>query len=65
MIEGHTSLQLTLRHFAGLVEAETIFSIVSEEGLVALLKGSVKSLAAHLPLPYAVCVDSAVNNISE
>ena len=54
-IECHISLQLTLRHFAGLVEAETTFSIMSEEGLVALLKESVKTLAAHLPLPYAVC----------
>ena len=54
-IEGHTSLQLTLRNFSGRVKAETTFSIVHTEGLVNLLKESVKVVAAWLPLPYPVC----------
>ena len=45
-IEGHTSLQLTLRHFLGRVEAETTFSLVHTEGLVNLLKETVKAVAA-------------------
>ena len=54
-IEGHTSLQLTLRHFVGRVEADTTFSIVQKEGLFNLLKETVKAVAAQLPLPYPVC----------
>ena len=47
-IEGHTSFQLTLRHFAALVEAETTFSIVCEE-LVALLKETKDTSSAFAP----------------
>ena len=54
-IKGHTSLQLTIRHFLGRVEAEITFSIVRTEGLVNLLKETIKVVAAQLPLPYPVC----------
>ena len=50
-IEGHTSIQLTLRHFLGKLEAETTFSLVHTKGLANLLK----AVAAWLPLPYPVC----------
>ena len=53
--EGHTSIQLTLRHFLGRLEAETTFSIVHTKGLVNLLKETVKAVAASLPLLYPVC----------
>ena len=54
-IEGHTSIQLTLKHFLGGLEAETTFSLVHIRGLVNLLKGTVKVVAAQLSLPYPVC----------
>ena len=54
-IEGHTSIQLTLRHFSGRLEAETTFSLVHTKGLVNLLKETVKAVATRLPLPYPVC----------
>ena len=52
--EGHTSIQLTLRHFLGSVGAETTFSLVHTKGLVNFLKETVKVVAAQLPLPYPV-----------
>ena len=54
-IEGHTSIQLTLRHFLGKLEAETTFSLVHTEGLANLLKETVKAVVAWLPLPYPGC----------
>ena len=54
-IEGHTSIQLTLRNFLGRLEAETTFSLVHTKGLLNLLKETVKAVAAWLPLPYPVC----------
>ena len=54
-IEGHTSIQLTLRHFLGKLEAETTFSLVHIKGLANLLEETVKVVAAWLPLPYPVC----------
>ena len=41
-IEGHTSIQLKLRHFLGKLEAETTFSLVHTKGLANLLKETVK-----------------------
>ena len=54
-IEGHTSIQLTLRNFLGRLEAETTFSLVHTKGLLNLLKETVKAVAAWLPLPYPMC----------
>ena len=54
-IEGHTSMQLVLKHFSRTVEAETTFSLMHTRELDNLLKETVKAVAALLPLPYPVC----------
>ena len=52
-IEGHTSVDVRLKHFAVKTDASVILSMLTED--VSLLKGFTKTLAALLPLPYTVC----------
>ena len=51
-IEGHTSVEVKLKHNAG---QYLVISILKEDGLIPLLKTIVKTLAGFLPLPYSVC----------
>ena len=53
-IEGHTSVEVRLKHFAVKMDASVTLSPLTEDGLVSLLK-DIKTLAALLPLPYTVC----------
>ena len=54
-IEGHTSVKVKIKHFAREEDASLTLSILKEDGLVSLMKDTVKTLAALLPLPYSVC----------
>ena len=54
-IEGHTSVEVKIKHFARDEDASLVLSILKEDGLVSLMKNTVKTLAALLPLPYSVC----------
>ena len=52
-IEGHTSAEV--KHFAVKMDASVTLSVLTEDGLVSLLKDIIKTLAVLLPLPYTVC----------
>ena len=54
-IEGHASAEVRLKHFAVKTDASVTLSVLTEDGLVSLLKDIIKTLAALLPLPYTVC----------
>ena len=54
-IEGHTSVEVTIKHSAGEEDVSLVISILKEDGLIHLLKTIVKTLAGFLPLPYSVC----------
>ena len=53
-IEGHTSVEVRLKHFEIKMDASITLSVLTEDGLVSLLK-DIKTLAALLPFPYAIC----------
>ena len=55
MIEGHASVEVTLKHSAEKEDVSLVISILKEDGLIPLLKNIVKTLAGFLPLPYSVC----------
>ena len=55
MIEGHTSVEVTIKHSAGKEDVSLVISILKEDRLIRLLKTIVKILAGFLPLPYSVC----------
>ena len=54
-IEGHTSVEVKIKHFAREEDASLTLSILKEDRLVSLMRDTVKTLAALLPLPYSVC----------
>ena len=54
-IEGHTSVEVKIKHFARDEDTSLALSILKEDELVSLMKHMVKTLAALLPLPYSVC----------
>ena len=51
MIEGHTSVKVTIKHSAGKEDVSLVISILKEDRLIPLLKTIVKTLAGFLPLP--------------
>ena len=56
-IEGHTSVEVTLKQGAGEEKEDVslVISILKAGGLIPLLKTIMKTLAWFLPLPYSVC----------
>ena len=54
-IEGHTSVEVKIKHFARDADASLVLSILKDDGFVSLMKNTVRTLAALLPLPYSVC----------
>ena len=54
-IEGHTSIDVTLKHTTGKEDISLVISILKADGLNPLLKTIVKTLAVFLPLPYYIC----------
>ena len=55
-IEGHTSVEVKLKHFAGKDNASLELLILKADGLFDLMKATVRTLATLLPLPYSVCI---------
>ena len=55
-IEGHTSVEVTLKQSAGEEkDVSLVISILKLDGIIPLLKTIVKTLAGFLPLPYSIC----------
>ena len=55
-IEGHTSVEVTLKQNAGVEkDVSLVVSILKLDGLIPLLKTNMKTLAGFLPLPYSIC----------
>ena len=54
-IEGHTSIEVTLKHSTGKEDVSLVISILKADRLIPLFKTIVKTLAGFLPLPYSVC----------
>ena len=54
-IEGHASVQVKLKHFAGKDDSTIALSILQADGLLPLMQFTVRTLATLLPLPYAIC----------
>ena len=54
-IEGHTLVEVKVKHFARDEDASLALSILKKDDLVLLMKHMVKTLAALLPLSYSVC----------
>ena len=54
-IEGHTSVEVKIKHFARDEDASLALSILKDNELVSLMKSIVRILAALLPLPYSIC----------
>ena len=55
-IEGHTSVEVTLKQSAGEEKnVSLVVSILKLDRLIPLLKTIMKTLAGFLPLPYSVC----------
>ena len=55
-IEGHASIEVTLKQGAGEEkDVSLVVSILKSDGLIPLLKTVVKTLAGFLPLPYSIC----------
>ena len=54
-IEGHTLVEVTIRHGAEKEDVSLVISILKEDGLIPLLRTIVKTLAGFLPLPYSIC----------
>ena len=54
-IEGHTSVEVTIRHGAQKEDVILVISILKEDGLIPSLNTIVKTLAGFLPLPYSIC----------
>ena len=57
MIDGHTSLEPTLRHHSAPTDVSCNFSVVPEKipQLPLMLKQAVICLSDYLPLPYNFC----------
>ena len=54
-IEGHTSVEVKIKHFARDEDASLALLILKDDELIPLMKNTVRTLAALLPLPYSVC----------
>ena len=54
-VEGHTSVEVKVQQFARDEDVSLALSILKDDGLVSLMKNTVRTLAALLPLPYSVC----------
>ena len=54
-IEGHTLVEVKIKHFVRDEDASLALSILKDDELVSLMKSTVRILAALLPLPYSVC----------
>ena len=54
-IEGHTLVEVKIKHSVRDDNASLALSILKDDELVSLMKSTVRILAALLPLPYSIC----------
>ena len=54
-IEGHTSVEVKIKHFVRNDTASLVLSILKDDDLVTLMQSTVRILAALLPLQYSIC----------
>ena len=54
-IEGHTSIEVKIKHFVGDDTASLALLILKDDKLVTLMQSTVRILAVLLPLPYSIC----------
>ena len=54
-IEGHTLVEVKIKHIMRDNDASLALSILKDDELVSLMKSTVRILAALLPLPYSIC----------
>ena len=54
-IEGHTPIEVKIKHFMGDDTASLVLLILKDDKLVMLMQSTVRILAALLPLPYSIC----------
>ena len=54
-IEGHTSVEVKIKHFARDEDASLVLLILKDSELVSLMKSTVRILATLLLLPYSIC----------
>ena len=54
-IEGHTLVEVKIKHFVRDDNASLVLLILKDDELVSLMKSTVRILAALLPLPYSIC----------
>ena len=54
-IEGHTSIEVKIKHFVRNDTASLALSILKDDKLVMLMQSTVRILAALLPLAYSIC----------
>ena len=54
-IEGHTLVEVKIKHFARDEDASLALLILKDDELVSLMKSTVRILAALLPLTYSIC----------
>ena len=54
-IEGHTSVEVKIKHFSQTEEVGLALSLLQKDDIVPLMKCTIQTLAALLPLPYSVC----------
>ena len=54
-IEGHTSVEVKIKHLVRNDNASLVLLILKDDDLVSLMKNNVRILAALLPLPYSIC----------
>ena len=54
-MEGHTSVEVKIKNFVRDEDASLVLLTLKDDELVSLMKNTVRTLAALLPLPYSVC----------
>ena len=54
-IEGHTSVEIRIKHFSQIEDAGLTVSVLPKDDVVPLMRHMIWTLAALLPLPYSVC----------
>ena len=64
-IEGHTAFEVKIKHFAVKEDANIALSILKADGLVFLMKDTIKTLATLLPFPYSICNCFKIRQMNE
>ena len=54
-IEGHTSVEVKIKHFSQTESTGLAASVLQKDNIVPVVKHWIQTLAALLPLPYSIC----------